>query len=57
MHGDAAGCVLAAVWDDYGDAAGGDCGVDRGYGADVLAEHEWELYGYRVGGDWGGGVY
>ena len=56
MHGDAAGCVFAAVGRDYGDVAGWGSGVDYGYGAGLFAGYEWELFGAGVGVDYCGGV-
>ncbi len=44
MYGDAVERVLAAVGDDYCDAAGGDAEFDGEYGAELLREHELKLY-------------
>ncbi len=44
MYGDAVERVLAAVGDDYGDAAGGDAEFDGEYGAELLGEHERKLH-------------
>ena len=57
MHGDAAGCVLAAVGKREGNAAVGDADDHGGYGVELYAFDYGELSGDGVGVDSSGEFY
>jgi len=57
LHGDAAGCLLAAIGQREGNAANGYAEHNDGYGFELHAFDCGKLSGDRVGFDSGGEFY